>query len=264
MAIINYIEKHFKTFTVKAHKHNHWEIIYVTEGIGTIETEDNDVIEYKKGEMICIPPNLRHINHSSIGFKNIHFTIEGWNPPIQRPILIPESDSSKDFHAVLKLVYRYFHQLPINHPINLAFTLTVESFLNNLVQQSDSYNITQVIVHKIINHYTDTNFNLDEAYALVPLSKEHLRKLFIKEHGISPSKFLQQKRITLAKQLLSKKEDGYLRINEIAETCGFDDHAYFCRVFKKETGLTPNEFQMRLLDNNKIYESTTDKESFEV
>ena len=121
-----------------------------------------------------------------------------------------------------------------------------------------------MIVHKIINHYTDTNFNLDEAYALVPLSKEHLRKLFIKEHGISPSKFLQQKRITLAKQLLSKKEDGYLRINEIAETCGFDDHAYFCRVFKKETGLTPNEFQMRLLDNNKIYESATDKESFEV
>lgn len=258
MAIINYIEKHLKTFAVKAHKHNYWEIIYVTEGVGRIETEDKHVIEYKKGEMICIPPNIKHINNSSIGFKNIHFTIEDWNPPIQSPILIPASDSSKDFYSVLKLTYRYFHQLPANHPINLAFTTLVETFLNSLIQQSEAYNITQIIVHEIINHYTEPKFNLDTAYQLVPLSKEHLRKLFIKEHGISPSKFLLQKRLSLAKQLLSKKEDGYLRINEIAETCGFDDHAYFCRVFKKETGLAPNEFQLALLDDNKIYSPSKD------
>ncbi len=259
MAIINYIEKHLKTFAVKAHKHDYWEIIYVTEGVGRIETEDKHVIEYKKGEMICIPPNIKHINNSSIGFKNIHFTIEDWNPPIQSPLLIPASDSSKDFYSVLKLTYRYFHQLPANHPINLAFTTAVEAFLNSLIQQSEAYNITQIIVHEIINHYTETKFKLDTAYQLVPLSKEHLRKLFIKEHGISPSKFLLQKRLSLAKQLLSQKENGYLRINEIAETCGFDDHAYFCRVFKKETGLAPNEFQLVLLDDNKIYPFTENK-----
>ena len=252
MAIINYIEKHLKTFTVKTHKHNYWEIIYVTEGVGAIETEDNHVIKYKKGEMICIPPNLNHINTSSIGFKNIHFTIEGWTPPIQSPILVPASDSLKDFYGILKLTYRYFHQFPIEHPINVAFTSSVEAFLNALIQQSDAQNLTQLIVHEIINHYTESKFNLDEAYKLVPFSKEYIRKLFIKEHGISPSKFLLQKRLTLAKQLLSKKEDGYLRINEIAETCGFDDHAYFCRVFKRETGYTPNEFQLHLLDKNKI------------
>ncbi len=253
MAIINYIEKHLKTFTVKAHQHSHWEIIYTTEGFGTIETEDGDVLEYKKGEMICIPPNVKHINHSSVGFKNIHFTIVDWNSSVQAPILIPESDSSKDFYIVLKLAYRYFHQLPMAHPVNLGLTVTIEAFLNNLVQQSEAYNITQTLVHEIINHYTEPDFNLEQAYGLVPLSKEHLRKLFIKEHGISPSKFLLQKRLTLAKQLLANKEDGCLRINEIAETCGFSDHAYFCRVFKKETGLTPNEFQLHLLDDNKIY-----------
>ena len=255
MAIINYIEKHLRTFNVKSHQHNYWEIIYVTEGVGTIETEDKHIIEYKKGEMICIPPNVKHINNSSVGFKNIHFTIEDWNPPINAPLLISASDSGKDFYSVLRLTYRYFHQLPANHPINLAFTASIEAFLNRLIQQSEAYNITQIIVHEIINHYTETNFDLNAAYQLVPLSKEHLRKLFIKEHGISPSKFLLQKRISLAKQLLSKKQDGYLRINEIAETCGFSDHAYFCRVFKNETGLAPNEFQLSLLDDNKIYQS---------
>ena len=100
MAIINYIEKHLKTFTVKVHEHNYWEIIYVTDGSGVMETENGQKIEYKKGETVCMPPNVKHVNHSSVGFKNVHFTIEDWNPSIQSPILIPASDSGKDFYTL--------------------------------------------------------------------------------------------------------------------------------------------------------------------
>ncbi len=253
MPIINYIEKHLKTFTVKSHQHNYWEIIYVTEGRGAITTENDLILEYKKGETICIPPHIQHTNLSNDGFKNIHFTLEDWAPSIQEPILIPASDSSKDFYSILKLTYRYFHQLPPSDPMNITLANSVIAFLDGLIQQSNSYNVTQIIVHEIINHYTVPSFDLEQAYELVPLSKEYIRKLFIKEHGISPSKFLLQKRLTLAKQLLSKKEEGSLRINEIAEICGFSDHAYFCRVFKREVGCAPNEFQLFLLEDNKIY-----------
>ncbi|MBO5889227.1 MAG: cupin domain-containing protein [Clostridia bacterium] len=82
MAIINYIEKHLKTFTVKSHSHTFWEIIYVTNGSGVIKTEDKDVVEYTKGDTVCIPPNVRHTNISTAGFKNIHFTIEDWSAPL--------------------------------------------------------------------------------------------------------------------------------------------------------------------------------------
>ena len=254
MAIINYIEKHLKTFTVKSHKHDYWEIIYVTDGVGTLETEDGHTIEYKKGETICIPPQIRHINNSSTGFKNIHFTIEDWLPQIQVPTLISAIDASKDLYSLLKLAYCYFHQFPVDHPLNLALTDCITALLNHLLKQSESYKITQILVNEIINNYTETDFNLDDAYALIPLSKEHIRKLFIKEHGISPLQYLKNCRLELAKHLLSRKGDGYLRINEIATTCGFSDPAYFSRLFKKETGCTPNDFQLKLLKNNKIFE----------
>lgn len=257
MAIINYIEKHLKTFTVKTHKHNYWEIIYVTDGVGTIKTEDNHVIEYKKGETICIPPNVQHVNISSIGFKNIHLTIEDWDPQLQTPTLIPASDTSKDLYTLLNFAYRYFHQVSPENAINLSLTNTIVSFLNHLLKQSDSYKITQALVNEIINHYTEYDFDLEQAYALIPLSKEHIRKLFIKEHGISPVQYLKRRRLELAKQLLAQKDDGYLRINEIAETCGFADSAYFSRIFKKETGISPNEYQLKLLENNKIYPPST-------
>ena len=87
MAIINYIEKHLKTFNVRLHKHDYWEIIYTTEGVGSIKAL-NRVIEYKKDELILIPPNVWHTNNSSVGFKNIHFTIEDWYPSINEPLFL--------------------------------------------------------------------------------------------------------------------------------------------------------------------------------
>ena len=68
MAIVNYIEKHLKTFTVKQHKHLFWEVIYVTEGKGVFTFETGESLAYQKGQVICIPPNLQHYNSSSIGF----------------------------------------------------------------------------------------------------------------------------------------------------------------------------------------------------
>lgn len=254
MPMINYIEKHSRTFSVKLHKHNYWEIIYVTEGVGTIKTRDNTIIEYKKGEIVCIPPEIQHINYSASGFKNIHFTVEDWTPPINTIFLIKESDLTKDFYPIIKLLYRYAHSLTADHPIIFALSACVTEFLNHMLNSSKPDKTTQIIVNEITNHYTDTKFDIEDAYNLIPLSKEYVRKMFIKEHGISPSQFLKSKRISLAKKLLSQKDVYDLRISEIAENCGFDDPTYFSRMFKKETGFAPNEFKLQLLNTNKIYD----------
>ena len=42
MPIINYIGKNMKTYDVKQHKHNYWEIIYCTNGSGRIVFETQD------------------------------------------------------------------------------------------------------------------------------------------------------------------------------------------------------------------------------
>lgn len=252
MAIVNYIEKHLKTFSVTSHKHHYWEIIYVTEGSGKIKTQDNTVVEYKKGEIICIPPNLQHLNYSSSGFKNIHCTIEDWTPSISTIFLIKESALTKDFYSLFKLLHSYAHSLPANHPINLSLYTCITEFLNHLLNESTTSKQTQIIANEIMARYTDSKFDIDDAYKLIPLSKEYLRKIFIQEHGISPSNFLTSKRIALAKQLILKKKDNNLRISEIAELSGFDDLAYFSRIFKKETGFAPTEYELKHLKTNKI------------
>ena len=140
MAIINYIERHLKTFSVKPHKHNYWEIIYVTEGSGKIIVESEHKINYKKGEIILIPPQMKHVNNSSVGFKNIHLTVENWLTTIKLPTLIPETETSRDLLSLLRLAYKYFHRFPVNHPLNISLTNGIVALLDYLTENSGANN----------------------------------------------------------------------------------------------------------------------------
>ena len=253
MAFINYIEKHTKTFNVKRHKHKFWEIILVTDGQGVLDFFNGLNLEYKKGQIICIPPEVEHINHSQNGFKNLHLTIEDFSPPILVPTIIKENELTKDLYNLLELSLKYFHRFDSNHPLNLSLSNSVAELLNHLLNQSSTNNTVRIIFEGIENDFTNCQFDLDELYAKIPLAKEYVRKLFIKEYGVTPLQFLQAKRIEHAKQLLSRKKDINLRVNEIALSCGFLDQAYFSRLFKKHTGTTPNEFHLTALKNNKVY-----------
>ncbi|MBE7026705.1 MAG: helix-turn-helix transcriptional regulator [Ruminococcaceae bacterium] len=77
-------------------------------------------------------------------------------------------------------------------------------------------------------------------------SEEYFRKQFKKVYGISPKKYLIDRRINIAKQLLT---EGTLKIQAISEKCGFSNPYHFCRLFKEKTGVSPTEY-MRA---NKIY-----------
>lgn len=72
------------------------------------------------------------------------------------------------------------------------------------------------------------------------VSQWHLSKLLNRHTGQSFSDILNHVRIERAKELL---QDPSLRIGEIAEQVGFLDIAHFSRVFKKQEGISANEYR---------------------
>lgn len=90
----------------------------------------------------------------------------------------------------------------------------------------------------------EKNYNKDvtlkQISSLVGLTPNYLSNLFKKELGVNFSDYLKSLRIELAKKLLMKTS---LKSYEIAEKTGFIDNTYFCKVFKKTTGKSPNEFR---------------------
>lgn len=72
------------------------------------------------------------------------------------------------------------------------------------------------------------------------ISEDHLTRDFRKELGLTPWDFLTKYRILLAKRALEFTDR---RLADLARDVGYHDQSYFCRVFRKETGTTPQKYR---------------------
>jgi signal transduction histidine kinase/AraC-like DNA-binding protein/DNA-binding LacI/PurR family transcriptional regulator len=88
-------------------------------------------------------------------------------------------------------------------------------------------------------HYAEPLTRKDVAQA-IGVSQNYLSQIFRKELGISPWDYLTRYRIKQAERLLRFTTES---ISKIAKNVGFEDPAYFGRVFRMETGVSPTVFR---------------------
>ena len=81
--------------------------------------------------------------------------------------------------------------------------------------------------------------SIKEIANLCHVSESTFRRMFREYTGKSPVEYRIEKRISYAKMLL---KTGGMTIFEVSIETGFDDPAYFCRVFKKQTGITAGQY----------------------
>jgi AraC family transcriptional regulator len=89
--------------------------------------------------------------------------------------------------------------------------------------------------------FTDA-IGLDELAAEACLSPFHFSRLFRKATGLSPYRYVAERRVQEAK---SKLAEGRLSLVEIALESGFGSQGNFNRIFRKHTGQTPGDFRKR-------------------
>jgi len=75
------------------------------------------------------------------------------------------------------------------------------------------------------------------------MSPRTLSRRFEDELAISPGKWIQEKRLELARSLLEETRSS---ISEICQKVGYRDLASFSRLFARTTGMTPGEFRKHL------------------
>ncbi|AAM87326.1 AraC family transcriptional regulator [Yersinia pestis] len=78
------------------------------------------------------------------------------------------------------------------------------------------------------------------------ISPNYLSHLFRNAGNIGFNESVNSARLENAKILLKFYE---MKIKEVANVCGFIDSNYFCRLFRKETELTPSEYRQQYRSN---------------
>lgn len=107
-------------------------------------------------------------------------------------------------------------------------------------EQKERTNAVVASIQRYINEHIEDDLSLTTLAGVVYLNANYLSRLYKQMTGISLSDSIIQFRMSRAKQLL---QESFLRIHEIAKAVGFDNSAYFARVFRKHTGLTPQEYR---------------------
>lgn len=113
-------------------------------------------------------------------------------------------------------------------------------------------NLAQDVKTYIQENY-DKKITLDRLCKQFYCSKATLTHSFKKTYGETISHFLLRIRLEKAEQLLAVSD---MKIGEVAQRCGFLDQNYFCKVFIKAFGITPNAYKK---NNRALQVSRIDK-----
>lgn len=106
-------------------------------------------------------------------------------------------------------------------------------------QKKNSY--VELLIHYVEEHYTE-QISFAELAKQLHLTRHYLSFLFKREMGVSFMQYLIRYRIEKAKEMLLSND--YL-VYEVGANVGYQDPAYFSRIFKQVTDYSPVEYSMR-------------------
>lgn len=94
--------------------------------------------------------------------------------------------------------------------------------------------------------YIDAHFaealRVEQVAASIFLSPDRFTEVFARTMGRTPRDYIRHLRVERARLLLSTTG---LSVSEVGQQAGFGEAAYFTRVFRAATGMTPREFRGR-------------------
>jgi AraC-like DNA-binding protein len=140
--------------------------------------------------------------------------------------------------------------LPAQSGDNRAGQLLVEALLHCCVKQlGEPTGHTGGKADKTFQNiclYLQENFQFsltrDSVADHFRLSPNHVSRLFRSEGFMRFTDYLTWVRLDRAKYMLRHHDKT---LSEVAQSCGFSDIGYFCRVFKRKTKLTPTAYRLQ-------------------
>ncbi len=98
-------------------------------------------------------------------------------------------------------------------------------------------------VTEYIDAHLDQHLGLRSLAAVSGLSEDHFARAFRESTGVPPYRYLLQRRLACAQQLL---ETSDAPIAEIAHMVGFTDQSHLTKLFRRKIGMTPGRARRHL------------------
>lgn len=130
----------------------------------------------------------------------------------------------------------------IRHLVLTEVSRMIRLFSENLTKGNQV--LTEIIYDFAHRHYRE-DITLDDLAEAIGKSSQYTSKIFKKLFDVNFVDYITGLRMDEAKEHLRTSN---MKIRDVALKAGYDDSNYFCRIFKKRTGMTPNEYRRKAYD----------------
>lgn len=216
--------------------------IYILSGSCTYKFDDGSEFTVNKGDIFYLAYRSDYTMYiHTKDYRFIFCDFEFNDDSLKKSDMYTPSSSSYAENLFIKLLQQ-------KNSFAEAMA-TLYSIYGIIITTSNKVYINSFSKNKIneAKKYIDENFK-DDALSVSFLAKRagmsevYFRNLFKSQYHFSPSQYIIAVRLKNAKELMKYP---FLSLEECALQSGFSSLQYFCRVFKKNAGITPAKYRTK-------------------
>lgn len=218
----------------------------IKEGNGEFYSETTGLVNVGENDVILLFPDEKHYYNPDMKWETYWIVWNGRDADklIEMKYFLPSTPIIKNGYSVILKTYNDLEKLMNKEDLQSVMVRKVLllNMLLELYKYSFAVETANAFVVKKAVDFIDNNVANDLSIRQVAchcgFSETHFRRIFKEETGISPRKFIINRKILKAKELLFAR----IPAKEVADILGFKNEFYFRTVFKKVTGITPGKF----------------------
>lgn len=224
-------------------------MMYILKGTCFV-TVGSHTMQAMTGQLIFLDCYAPHAYGTDSGFEALWIHFDG---PMARSFyetIVSEKGSllyPAHPDAIHRSLYNIYDTFRSRAPIaEDQISGTITNILSDLLSSEKAQQVsgkTQIGISEAISHinkYFYKSITLQELADIAALSPYYFSRVFARETGMTPHKYLISTRMANAKFLLKTSQ---MSVKEIAIRSGFSDESGFCTAFKKQEGMTPKEYR---------------------
>lgn len=237
-----YVERYRGPRTArKLRAHSFWELTAVAAGNETLI--GRKTLQLQPATVCLIPPGYRHDEFAD---HEVDTLWVGFQCRQRLPTRFRSCVTVVENKSLLALIEQmWLFAVTTQGQIGPELDAQLANILHRFIRlttegvQEPAADAIQKAAEYLMNHHAD-ELHMPDVARRHGFSTGYFCRQFHKRTGLAPNAYLTRVRIRVATQLLRQST---LTVKEIASRVGLPDEAYFSRLFKKATGVSPMHYR---------------------